>query len=89
MKLRVDIAGGYKRTDIALITIENPSLKPEEATRQFVEAKYGNWIRSNMQQAADEFSFPEVTEKYFVIDFTSNDDALEFKTKIGGRFLEE
>ena len=87
MKLRVYIAGRYRKYDIPTVRAANPSYNELEATKHFVDEKYGEWISTNMENAAHEFLIENVCADYFDINFTYQDDAEEFRTRLGGNYL--
>lgn len=87
MKLRVYIAGRYRKYDIPTVRAANPSYGELEATKHFVDEKYGEWISTNMENAAHEFLIENVCADYFDINFTYQDDAEEFRTRLGGNYL--
>lgn len=87
MKLRVYIAGRYRKYDIPAIRAANPSYDELEATKHFVDEKYGEWISANMENAAHEYVIENTCPEFFDINFTYQDDAEEFKKIIGGNYL--
>lgn len=87
MKLRVYIAGQYKRTDIAKIAAENPSYSELDATKHFVDQKYGEWIAANIPSAEDDYVIDVPNTECFDVDFERQADAEEFRTHLGGNYL--
>ncbi|UXS04520.1 hypothetical protein [Agrobacterium tumefaciens] len=87
MKLRVYIAGRYRKYEIPAIRAANPSYNELDATKHFVEEKYGAWISENMDNATHEYLIENVCVDYFDIDFTYKDDAEEFRKLLGGNYL--
>jgi hypothetical protein len=87
MKLRVYIAGKFKKNDIPGIKATNPSYDELDATKHFVEDKYVTWIDANMVEAQDEYLIEIDTCDYFDIDFTHREHAETFRTSIGGAYL--
>ncbi|MEW9616035.1 hypothetical protein AB3G45_19660 [Shinella sp. S4-D37] len=82
MKIYMQIANGYKSNRISRIADGNANMSKVEATKAFVDAAYGNWIRSNL---GSDFTIHGITEQSFVVDFTYEDDAREFQKQLGGR----
>jgi len=84
MRIQVQIANGYRNGKIAQIAESDTKLSMTEATEQFVDAVYGKWITDNL---GEDFTIQNVTEQSFVVDFTYEDDALAFQTRLGGKQL--
>ena len=72
---------------IAGIAAANPSYSELDATKHFVLQKYGDWIDANMPHAQHEYLIDVPCTEWFDVDFTYQDDAEEFRTKIGGNYL--
>lgn len=87
MKLRVHIAGRYRKTDIQAIRAANPSYDELAATKHFVEEKYATWIDKNIKDAMNEYVIDVSTPEYFDITFNHRNEAEQFHTSIGGEYL--
>lgn len=84
MRLRVHLSTNYVEKLIKTIRSENPSYSAIDATKHFVDQKYGDWISANMPEAEHEYLIEVTDENYFEIDFTYADDAKAFQRQIGG-----
>lgn len=88
MKIQYEIAGGHKRGPNGLNDYikANPGLPQNEAASQWVNGKFGAWIKDNITET--EFAITDVTTNGFIVDFTFQSDADDFRKQLGGRELE-
>lgn len=87
MKVQYEIAEGHKRGESGLNEYikSNPGLEQPVAVRDWIEGKFGTWVRDNI---GTDYAFESTSPKQFVIDFTYADDAALFVSKLGGHTLE-
>lgn len=88
MKIQYEIAGGHKRGPNGLndYVRANPGLTQNEAAAQWVDTKFGQWIKDNITET--EFSITDITVNGFIVEFTYASDAHDFRRELGGRELE-
>ncbi|MGQ8630886.1 hypothetical protein ACUTJJ_05290 [Agrobacterium sp. DKPNP3] len=84
--LRVDLPGYYRRTAIEDIIVSNPKITALEATKAFVERKYGGWIETKIPKA--DFDIYEIDEDGFEVEFVDDTYAARFVREVGGRKIE-
>ncbi|NTF34262.1 hypothetical protein [Rhizobium skierniewicense] len=84
--LRVDLPGYYRRTAIEDLIVSNPKMTPLDATKAFVDRKYGGWIESKMPNA--DFDIYEIDEDGFEVEFVDDTYAARFVREVGGRKIE-
>lgn len=88
MRVQYEIANGHRRGENGLLEYikSNPGTTKETAISQWVDAKFGAFIRTTI---SEDFTIPMTTEFNFVIDFTYEDDADDFVKQLGGHKVEE
>jgi hypothetical protein len=86
MKILFHIANGHKNSRIAYAVDADANMTRLRATQEFVDAVYAQWVRDEL---GNDFVIHEVTEDYFVFDFTYQDDADAFLRVHGGKPMEE
>ena len=84
MKIKMTIAGGYQRGELKSY-IESRGTNTLDATREWIDQKFGTWIRMNL---TDDFTITNVTKADFVIDFASDEAAVSFREQVGGKVVD-
>jgi len=85
MKIKMAIAQGYVEGEIKGFIEANPGLSVSEATEQWVEQKYGRWIKENLET---EYEIRLVdSDTSFVIGFPTEELALEYRKLLGGHVI--
>lgn len=86
MKIEYEIAGGYKRGELAGYIATYPALSQSEATQNWIDIKFVPWIN---EAITEDFSIYEYGLDFFRLDFPNREHGLTFLTQMGGRLLEK
>ncbi|MFC7066087.1 hypothetical protein [Brucella rhizosphaerae] len=85
MKIKMAIAQGYVEGEIKGFIEANAGLSASEATAQWVEQKYGRWIKENLETEYDIRLTDSDTS--FVIGFPTEELALKYRELLGGHVI--
>jgi len=91
MKVHMNIASGYKRSELNdwFFGETSTAIDPDAriaAVTAWINKRYGVWLEN---QKIMDFTVTDVTTDSFRIDFLHDTDALDFVTQLGGRVVEE
>lgn len=86
MKIEYTIAGGHKRGELTGYKLKNPALTDEQAVAHWVQERFGPRL---VEAIGSDFDIYETTDSYFLINWPSKADGLQFLTLFGGNVLEK
>ncbi len=100
-RIQMNIAGGYMRGEILKLIDENPTLTTQQVVANWIEARYGDFIRTHKNPKTGELAFvspyritdvvvegstPELLGR-FILDFDNPNDEDYFVRHVGGKII--
>ncbi len=92
-QIHMNIAGGYMRGEILKRIEDNPQKAAVEVVTEWIDLRYGSWIRSNMPDAVFAIKNAVVQGEgdsmrgSFRLDFDSPNDEDYFVRHVGGKII--
>lgn len=94
-KIHMNIAGGYMRGEILKRIEDNPQKPVAEVVTEWVDDRYGTWIRANEALGSSVFVIKDVVVQgegeslrgSFRLDFENPNDEDYFVRHVGGKII--
>lgn len=94
-QIHMNIAGGYMRGEILKRIEDNPQKSAIEVVTQWIDDRYGSWIRADETLASSVFVIKDVAVQgegdamrgSFRLDFESPNDEDYFVRHVGGKII--
>lgn len=94
-QIHMNIAGGYMRGEILKRIEDNPQMAKADVVRDWIDQRYGSWIRANEVLGSSVFVIKDVVVEgegdtmrgSFRLDFESPNDEDYFVRHVGGKII--